>query len=609
MDRKIPRKWHKFFGVIAESDKELVMEKLTTKNLFILYLVHKLRCISPKELSRLLDQPIKHSLVDLTNVEKIGLLYSDYTEFYGCTQRVFFTTNEGIEKIAELLGTTVYRLDKELDKYVPNFYSQYENKISPSYMPHFLATNDFFLTLLKNEIYVDWKDGRFNSLFDGGLRKAPIRVDASYMVGNDFYGVEQDMGTADKTRTLTKFSNYANYFPITNFDNSTIYFPINMGKYLNPKKLNQLSKQFTDNEMKLKELRIEKKRYTEAKKLIKEYPAPPSVEELTRNKELIEKILKSHVVSRQERRRQEKALVKIKALLNSDYPKPEDDLQAYEELINNPVLSEAEKRKAKIKKEIILTYKEISRTVDIDEKISEITLQMRELKAENDKMKADKEINMLIELAHRRRETVMSYIDFQIKNNEGENILLDLFRKGLDLYMDESILLAKFAAKQLKKETSFDYLTKYISTFIKSIFDGINNTVNFDGTRKAKYENLTFTIDYSVKIHKQQGNIVYIDVFDICDNNIASLYRFKEYMEVKYDERGLFTNRLVICLVNSKDAIFKVKEEFPHIIDNVWFQLEDYTSMDFDNMFCFKDNKLELVKTEKDLVDFLRKIN
>lgn len=613
MNKKIPRKWHEPFNTLAQNDKELIPEKITTKNLFLLYLIHKLRCISPKELSGFLDQTINHSLYDLINTEKLGLTYSKYIDFYGCKQRVFFTTDEGIEKTAEILGTELHTLDRYSGKYVPNFYSKNENEIKPHLMPHFLATNDFYLTLLKNGIAVDWKDSRYNALFDGDIRKAPIRVDASYTIGKDFYGIEQDMGTTYKQKFLTKLSNYADYFPTFRHDSSTIYFSINMGKDLNSKELDKLPKKFTENEKLLKEMRAEKRRYVEARKLVREYPAPPPRKELEEKKQFAELALNNPVISNKAKAEIRKTLAEVNKFLDGDYPKPEDNLRLHEQAINNPTVSRSERRKAQIKKEIILTYKEMGTEEELTEKINDLTLRMRELSDENNKMKEDREREILIKKAHKRRNTVISYIDFHIKNKENVNTLLDLFCRGLDMYMDETILLAEFAARQIREETILDTMTRRIEKIIKNWVGGRENYIDCSFKKKAKYDNFMFTVDYGIEISNKNkvNKSVYIDVFDICSNNIASVYRFYEYLKTKNDEWRFFENRLTICLVDSGERIIDLRKNFPHEpycygnnIEDIWFYTDDKQEI-----LCASNKDIKEIELDKDLLMFLNTIN
>lgn len=611
--RKEP-KWHSIFNTMTEKDTQIRKDKVTNKELFLLCLVHKLRCISSKELSRLYSEDLRHSFIALCRAENKGFFYSTYTNFYGCKQRVFFVTNHGIEKMAELLGTTTHRFDKNLNKYVPNFYDQYANKIGSNYIPHFLAGNDFYLTLLKNNVCADWKDGRHNSLFEGNMQKAPIKVDASYTIGNEFYGIEQDMGTTSRQRLVSKFSTYSNYFPIDKFDDATIYFSINMGKYLDSKELNKLPEEFIKNEKVLKELQKEKKKYVEMKRLRKKYPAPPSADELEKleqDKKNIQKLLESSIISEQERKKQNEKLIEINTLINKEYPKLEDSLEHYAQVINNPAISTSEKRRIGIKKEIILSYKQLPDSMGLDSKIKELTLQIRRLNNKNNKIRENRERDLLIKSAHKRREIVLSYIDYQVHNSKNVNTLLDLFRKGVNMYVDETILLAEFAVEQIKRKTVSDYLVKYIEGFLNKLVRGVKNAIGYNLIKKAKYNNLTFTVDCGIEVFRNNktDKLVYIDIFDICDNNIASLYRFYEYMKTKFDGRVSFQNRLAICSVNSEKRIAEIIEKFPYELHNVWLYKGDKHDIDFNNMVRFENKELRNVRLNEDLASFFSQLD
>ena len=179
------------------------------------------------------------------------------------------------------------------------------------------------------------------------------------------------------------------------------------------------------------------------------------------------------------------------------------------------------------------------------------------------------------------------------------------------MYMDETILLAEFAAKQIRGETIFDTMTRRIEKIIKNWVGGRENYIDCSFKKKAKYDNFTFTIDYGIEIsNKNKANkSVYIDVFDICSNNIASVYRFYEYLKTKNDEWRFFENRLTICLFDIGERIVGLEKNFSYdlfsyrsSIKDIWFYADDEQRI----LCALNEDEIEL---DKDLLTFLNIID
>jgi hypothetical protein len=486
-------------------------KSLLTKEDIVLLALLDLRCINSTQVKELFDYAsIRSAQRLLDKLDKKGYLFSKMLSKLKGAGKTYFLTNLGIEKTLSLKNLPLYVIDEQGET-KKMYYSQYENSISTAAIPHLISTNDFYISIMKSKynFTFEWFDERQSQIIidkndlgteldedveaiintDDKMKSKGVialRPDASFIMNDKEFLIEQDLGTEGKKRLAQKFANYTNVFEKIEDKAKPLpklLFSIYLKRNIDGEFMKVVKRKLHSLEEEKKALKKQIDMFKDVSNISKDI----SINSIEKDRKFIQLMLQLDTLTNQQKKELKEQLKRIEILENV-----KESVQYLESL----------------KKQ----YKDFQN-------------------------KIDEERNNLIESMLSNQYSIrMENIKHIMYGSNDVIGLRSLIEKGMDVYVNRADVLRNYIIEYVAlSKTGMDKVTQYLNLTINAYKEeGFNVSWEKIDKYEFLYNHTSYIADRYYQIEFEHDSVTYFEpyyIFDLTFNNVGSEYRLYSLLD------------------------------------------------------------------------------